>query len=1039
MNKKVLVFVCFSFVFIQIKGQITDNNQLHGLNVRAIGPGAMSGRVTAIDVVLQNKNIIYAGTASGGVWKSESGGVKWSPVFDDAPTQNIGAIAIQQNNPAVVWVGTGEGNPRNSQSSGIGIFKSIDGGRTWKNMGLNATKTIHRIIIHRDNPDIVYVGSLGSSWGPNPDRGVFKTTDGGKTWQKILFIDENTGCADLMVDPTNPNKLFAAMWEYRRQPWTFNSGGKGSGLYVSYDGGLNWTRSTDKDGLPKGNLGRIGLAISKSKPNIVYALIESKNTALYKSTDGGVKYNKVTENVITDRPFYYSEIYVDPSNENRLYYIHSLASVSEDGGKSFKTMLPYSGVHPDHHSFWINPTNPNHMIDGNDGGLNISYDGGENWRYADNIPVGQFYHIGIDNQIPYNIYGGLQDNGSWIGPSYTWENGPIKNHHWQEVLFGDGFDVVPDPTDNNFIYAMYQGGNLYRVNKNTGKSSYIKPMSKDKTRLRYNWNAAIAVDPFNPGTIFYGSQFVHSSSDKGVNWQFISPDLTTNDTAKHKQAISGGLTIDATAAENHTTILCIAPSSLEKGLIWVGTDDGNVQITKDGGKSWNNVAINIKGAPSRGWVPQIEVSPNQPGVAFVVINNYRQNDWQPYLFKTTDYGKTWARIVDESKVTGHVWCVVQDINPNLLFVGTEHGLWISFDAGKSFLHYTKNLPAVAVSDLKIQSRENDLVIGTFGRAIFVMDNIAPLRKLAEQNNRVNKNPVTLFSVPDAYQSAYKQASGVRFNADATWEGQNRSNGARVSFWLNVPDSVKKAGKKIKLTGYVYDSNNKLIRTHHVEKDSGGLNSIVWPLVRDGVYFPSWGNRDKKDDLPANRGVLPGRYRMVLEYMAYRDSAYVNVLPDPRADYNQALEIEKIKMSDSLFNIYSRVNKVFDKLKEAQYSIKLVDNALKNSPDSIQTQLTKIGKELSDSISKWQHLVLEPQGVNYIDDITKRLNDYFYNALGYIQSAEAFPGNNIDYSLKLVNEKSVEFINGANNLLEKEFVKYRKKVIENGIGFFGTDK
>ena len=598
-------FYTFLLLLIQMSlaAQNFSTELLKDMKPRSIGPGGMSGRVTSIDVVHDNTDIMYVGTASGGLWKSESGGVKWEPIFENEATASIGAVAIQQSNPSVIWAGTGEGNPRNSLNGGYGIYRSLDGGHSWDLMGLEKTRHIHRILIDPTNPNIVYVGAIGSPWGAHKERGVFKTVDGGKTWSKILFSNNNTGVGDMVMDPTNPNKLIVALWEHKREPWFFNSGGEGSGIFITHDAGKTWEKRTEKDGLPEGELGRIGLAIAKNKPTIVYALIEAKKNALYKSTDGGFSFIKVNDkDDIGNRPFYYSDIFVDPQNENRIYSVFTYVNISEDGGKNFKQLMPAygvdNGVHPDHHAWWIHPSNGNFMMDGNDGGMNITRDGGKTWRFIGNLPVAQFYHIAVDNELPYNVYGGMQDNGSWRGPAYVWRSQGIRNDYWQEISFGDGFDVLPDPDNSRYGWSMSQQGYVNRYDWKTGNNYTVRPIHPDPNiKLRFNWNAAIHIDPFDNNTIYFGSQFVHKSTDKGLTWELISEDLTTNDPEKQKQNESGGITMDATGAENHTTILVIEPSPMEQNMLWVGTDDGKVHYTQNSGTSWIEVTKNIPKLP----------------------------------------------------------------------------------------------------------------------------------------------------------------------------------------------------------------------------------------------------------------------------------------------------------------------------------------------------------------------------------------------------------------------------------------------------------
>ncbi|MEM7486734.1 MAG: hypothetical protein AAF348_16115, partial [Bacteroidota bacterium] len=902
------------FASITLFAQDFSMDLVQDMKPRNIGPAGMSGRVTSIDVVHSNPDIMYVGTASGGLWKSSSGGITWEPIFDEEVTASIGAVAIQQSNPSVIWVGTGEGNPRNSLNGGYGIYKSLNGGKTWKSMGLEKTRHIHRVIIDPTDPDVVYVGAIGSPWGEHPERGVYKTSDGGETWNKILFVNNNTGVADLVMDPSNPNKLIAAMWEHKRDPWFFKSGGEGSGLYMTHDGGATWKELTDEDGLPKGDLGRIGITIAQNKPNVVYALVEAKKNALYKSEDGGFKWKKINDkNDIGNRPFYYSEIYVDPQNENRVYSIFTFVNVSEDGGKNFKQLMNAygsdvtNGVHPDHHAFWIHPENGQFLIDGNDGGMNISKDGGKTWRFIGNLPVAQFYHINVDNEYPYNVYGGMQDNGSWRGPAYVWKTQGIRNSYWQEIAFGDGFDVVPDLDDNQFGYAMSQQGYVSRYDWKTGNNYIVRPTPPDaETKLRFNWNAGIGQDPFDTTTVYFGSQFVHKSTDKGLTWEVISPDLSTNDKEKQKQSESGGLTMDATGAENHCTILVIEPSPLEKDMLWVGTDDGRVHYTQNGGSSWTEITSNIKGLPKGSWIPQIKASKNNKGEALLIANDYRRFNYTPYAYRTKDYGKTWTRIVDSDDVESYTLSIVEDPkNPNLMFLGTDDGLYVSLNAGNKWQKWTEGFPTVSTKDLVIQPRENDLILGTFGRSAWVLDDIRPLRELAQTPSLLQKE-VSLFDSPDAYLAAYQQPTGSRFGGDALYNAENRKYGAMITYYLKEGNSSKKEEdkkeeendeeketekKKEKTKDSVFFKffdGDRLIRTLKFKTpEKAGFHRIYWNLDEKGSDRPSRKiSKDKKE-----RGgveVKPGTYKVKVHYGELMDSTMVTVKSDPRLKVSTAV-------------------------------------------------------------------------------------------------------------------------------------------------------
>ncbi len=1053
MIKKLLIFL---ILFATIgHSQELDIKKLKGMSPRSIGPAGMSGRITAIDVVNKKPNIIYIGAASGGVWKSESEGVDWKPIFDKENLQAIGAITIQQSNPDVIWVGTGEGNPRNSLNGGYGIYKSIDGGNNWKLMGLEKTRNIHRIIIDKNNPNTIYVAAIGSPWGEHPERGVFKSTDGGKTWNKILYINNKTGAADLVMDSSNPNKLVAAMWEHRRKPYTFNSGGEGSGLYITHDGGENWVKKTDKEGLPKGDLGRIGLAISQSNPKVLYALIEAEKNALYKSIDGGFKWKKINDNSsgrgsagIGNRPFYYSDIFVDPLNENRIYSVFTYVNYSIDGGKSFQQLMPaYNtnvGIHPDHHAWWIHPTNPSFMIDGNDGGLNITKDKGKTWRFVENLPIGQFYHINVDNEFPYNLYGGMQDNGSWVGPAYVLKSQGIRNSYWQEIMFGDGFDVVPDPKNARYGYAMSQQGHVGRYDRETGLSKSIMPTHPNPDiKLRFNWNSAIAMDPFDSDIIYFGSQYVHKSNNEGNEWEIISPDLTTNDPNKQKQYDSGGLTMDATGAENYCTILAISPSPLEKNVIWVGTDDGKIQITKDGGDNWTDVTPKIKSFPKDGWIAQIKPSVFNNGETYIIVNNYRNFDFKPYLFKTYNYGKSWESLLDnKSETFGYCLSFIQDpIESDLLFLGTENGLYISLNEGNTWTKWTENYPSVPTMDMVIHPREHDLNIGTFGRSFYVFDDIRPLREIAISGSQILDEKIKIFSPPTAYISTIQQANGTRFGGNAIFNGVNRKRGAMISYVINKKEekneekkpkdktSTEKATKKDSLILNIYNSENRLIRTiKNKIPDENGLHRMYWHLAEKGVKRPSRKINKSKNE-PMGVTVLPGEYKFVIQYDNEKDSTNIIVKYDPRIQISKEILEEKYHLKKEIENKIDLAYRASKQLTES----KQVAKYYKKQADNIDKKLYKDFIKKSDSIIKQIDELMDSilgaednrQGIT---SSKKPSNiSFLYTANSYVNSLQNEPSKTEFQLIKNANLKIDPVMIEINSFYNKEWLDYRKLV------------
>jgi photosystem II stability/assembly factor-like uncharacterized protein len=918
---------------LTLSAQVIDFNKLASLKIRNVGPANMSGRITCIDALKSNPKLIYVGAASGGVWKSENGGSSWKPVFDEQPTQNIGAIAIQQSDPKVIWVGTGEGNPRNSMNLGMGIFKSEDSGRTWKHMGLAATKTIHRIIIDPRNPNTIYVGAMGDPFKPDSSRGLYKTTDGGQHWKQILFSNTSSGVADLVMHESNPEKLIVALYEHHRTPYYFVSGGKGSGIYITQNGGEQWEKLSDANGLPAGELGRVGLAIAPSNPNRVYAKVEAKKNALYRSEDGGIHWKMINDNprFTNNRPFYFQDLAVDTKDPDRLYNIYQPLSVSYDGGINFDPtpMIPADetkGIHADFHAMWIDPNDAHHFIIGGDGGLGITYDHGKSWYFPETIPVAQFYHVNVDYETPFNVYGGMQDNGNWSGPAYTWKRGGIRTLYWQYLVGGDGFHIAPDRDDARFGYGTSQNGDLYRYDKLTGYYQSIAPTAKEmSTHLRFNWNAGFAKDPFNENAAYYGSQFLHKTIDKGKNWQTISPDLTTNN-PEHQKPDYGGLTLDVSGAEKYNSIIAIAPSFLDKDLIWVGTDDGQVQISDNGGISWNNVTKNIIGLPDGAWIPQIHASRFEKGTAWVVANNYRKGDDASYLFITTDYGRTWKNILKTNQVKGYTLSVIQDpVERKLVFLGTENGLWVSINEGKDWAPFKNGFPNVSTMDLVIQEKESALVVGTFGRAIWVLDDLKSLREIVRENT---KEKITILPMNEVVQVKglfIAPPGNIWTGFGTTFEGENRLfQQAKIPVFINDLPS-----KEDQVIGFIKNSKGDTIQKLIGQNLLQGLNYVNWKLDEEREYLSGTYDPLESRGIP----VLPGVYTVILKYKGVESSNTIKVIPDPRFNIKEEVDQE-------LYRYYKAVNVEVTKLKSLLNLVSSWENELKK----LQQKYAKLPRE-----------------------------------------------------------------------------------------------
>jgi photosystem II stability/assembly factor-like uncharacterized protein len=902
-----------------------DSDSISGLGARNIGSATMSGRIAALTAVKENGRLtVYIGAASGGVWKSVNGGTTFKPMFDKQTAQSIGAIAIDSKSPKTIWAGTGESWTRNSVSVGDGIYKSTDGGENWTNMGLKESERISKILIDPSDSNTVYACVPGKLWSDSEDRGLYKTADGGKSWNKILKgTNLSTGCSMISMNPENPKILFAGMWDFRRKGWTFRSGGEnstaasGSGLFVSSDGGATWTDLNDKSaqGLPAKPWGRVAVSVAPSKPGVVYALIESNRSALFRSDDGGKTWQeRDRSNWMVWRPFYFGNLIIDPKNENKVYKPDLVLIMSEDGGKSFSTIS--QAAHGDFHDVWVDPDNTDHLIAGDDGGIWYSYDGGSTWWKGNNLPISQFYHVSVDEHDPYHVYGGLQDNSVWIGDSQY--PGGITNSRWENIFGGDGFWAFADPADPNFVYAESQGGNVARVNRTTLEARFIQPEPNyGEGKLRFNWNTPIHPSPNEKGTIYIGAQFLFRSRDHGQTWERISSDLTTNDPEKQKQEESGGVTVDNSFAEMHTTIYSISESPREAQTIWVGTDDGNLQLTRDAGKTWTNVVGNIPNLPKASWVSWVEASLYEPATAYAAFDRHTFGDMTPHVYKTTDYGKTWTPLVSpESGVRGFAHVIKEDtVAPNLLFLGTEFGLWISLDGGKQWAQYRGlEFPQVPVRDIVVHQRESDLVVATHGRGIWVIDDISPLRKLT---------PDVMSEEAGFLQGRPAQQ---RLNANGGWaEGSAMFTGANPADAAVITYYQKKRHIFGKMKIEILDAQGKLVDTLP-PNNRRGISRVEWPMRLKPPRVPPAATAA----FEANQGprVLSGTYTVKMTRGNDTYSTQLNVGLDPRAKFTEADRRLEFDAAMKVYNLLAamsfdveRINSVHDALLQRAAELK----------------------------------------------------------------------------------------------------------------------
>ena len=926
-----------------LSAQRLDEAALGQLAWRAIGPAVMGGRIDDVAVDERNPSTIYIGSASGGVWKTTNNGTTWTPIFDRQGVASIGDIALTPSQPDLVWVGTGEPNNRQSSSFGDGIYKSVDGGRTWTHMGLRETQHIGRVIIDPVDPDIVYVAAMGRLWGPNAERGVFKTVDGGRTWTNVKFIDQDTGFVDMVMDPANRQVLYAAAYQRRRAPWGFNGGGPGSGLYKTADGGRTWTRLSQ--GLPAGTVGRIGLAIWRRDPRVLYATVEHRTEGgTFRSDDGGETWRKMSN--VNPRPMYYSKIHIDPTSDQRLYILGASLFVSTDGGRTFTdpvtgragandTMSPtYDlGVHGDHHALWIDPQNPKHLILGNDGGLYFSYDGSITWDKVNNLPIAQFYGISVDMATPYNIYGGLQDTHSFGGPSATRHYLGILNDDWVQINTGDGMYAQADPNDPETIYTESQDGNLSRFHRPTGDRKPIRPTAPaGEPPYRFNWTSPLVISPHDSKTLYFGGNRVFRSTDRGETWT-AGPDLTRAET-RDDLTIMGVKPGREVLANNDGvsawgTVTTLAESPVQAGLLWAGTDDGLVQVSRDAGKTWRNVTERIGGPARKGRISRVEPSHRDAGTVYVSLDRHQDDDFAPYLFASRDFGETWKSLATGLPPVG--WINVVKEHPkavHVLFAGTETGLFVSLDGGAGWTRFTHGFPTVPVDDLVVHPRDQDLIVGTHGRAIYVLDDVSVVAGLTAE---VAASELHLFAPrPAMVFQPWKHES---YSAQRAFVGPNPPYGAILTYHV-------KTASKAPAAITIRDDAGNVVRTLE-GKAEAGFNRVVWDLRGPAPAV-----------LTGQRGplVVPGTYAAVVRVGERESKATLSVTPDPLVPVNDADRRLRYQFLTDLLALNAGLAGAGNDLRAVRDQLTALEDQMKraaNAPPTVVEAAARLGQTLAD--------------------------------------------------------------------------------------------
>jgi len=1055
--------------------KLEDNKSkdpLENVKFRNLGPAVGGGRVTSVVGIPGKPNVYYVGAAGGGVFMTQDGGLSWKAIFEKESTASIGAIALAPSNPNLVWVGTGEKNIRNDVITGKGVFFSPDAGTTWKHMGLRDAGQISNIAIDPRDPNTVFVGVLGHAWGPNAERGVFRTTDGGKTWQKVLFVDEETGASSLIMDPGNPMVLFAGMWRVRRYPWALDSGGTSGGIFRSSDGGNTWKKLTE--GLPTEPTGRIGLGAAPSNPRHIYALVENKKGTLYDTNDLGDHWKMVSNNHnLAARGFYFSELEVAPNDENKVYFLSFNVMLSEDGGKTARSTSPR--VHVDHHALWIDPENPNRIINGNDGGVYVSGDAGKTWRYLDNLPIEQFYSVADDDETPYNLCGGLQDNNGWCGPSNSLSRGGISGFEWYTVTGGDGEYVVPARgKGTHLVYTDSQNGSIQRVSNETGMSNFIRPylqgvqsMKPSELKYRFNWTSPIAVSATDPNEVYLGGNVLFHSTDGGKTWNPISPDLTRND--KTKQQSSGGpIWLDLSGAETVGAILSMSISPADPKTIWVGTDDGVVQVTRDGGKNWTNATANIANLPQWGRLQQVEASPSDVNSAYIAVDFHEVENNKPYVYKTHDAGKSWTSISAGLPQEDPARVIREDPNKKgFLVLGTDTSLFYSSDDGAHWTQIKSNFPTVPVYDIKFIKKSHDLVVATHGRGLFVMDDIIPLE---ESGAELARSDFHLFPVSPAINWHNWSKHGF---ASGGYVAPNPMSGAVITYWL--PQEIKQdqerggegpgngdraaggrgvagGGRRrpgetpVKIT--ITDSGGQVVKTMF-GTTKYGLNRVAWNLRYDGpkrLNFlpPPEGGEEQEFFFDPNSGpnALPGTYKVAVTVNGKTETQTAEVETDPRfkfdaegmrAQLNLGLELrDEVSALHEALNRLNGLHKQITSLQELLTSEEGQEGGATNvAYKPVLDEARALDKKITSIQEPLYNNEIQPESqddIHYLQRFQNRLQGVMRGVMG--GPGEAPSPLLVSEAAEVRKELEIQLAQ-VNTFLNTEVAAFNKKAAEHG--------